>query len=180
MTQSKVVVYIAMSLDGFIAKPDGDLTLLSLVEREGEDYGYHQFLTTVGSVLMGRKTYEKVMSFGIPFPHQDVPCYIITSKEKNTSDGPEFYNGDLNALIQRLKTLEGDVFVDGGAELVNTLHIMDLIDRWIISVIPTFIGEGVRLFKEKSMDQVLNLVKVESFKTGLVQLTYDSKENQYV
>ena len=77
----KVIVYIAQSLDGFIAKPDGDIQWLSIVEKEGEDYGYNAFVESVDTVFMGRKTYEKVLSFGIEFPHKGRKCYVLTSQQ---------------------------------------------------------------------------------------------------
>ncbi len=78
MTSRKVILYIASSLDGFIAKENDDISFLSVVEKKGEDYGYHAFIETVDTVIMGRKTYDKVLSFGIDFPHHDKKCYELT------------------------------------------------------------------------------------------------------
>lgn len=70
-TTGKVILYIAMSLDGCIAKSDGDISFLSLVEKEGEDYGYSDFLKTIDTVIVGRKTYDKVMAMGYEYPYPD-------------------------------------------------------------------------------------------------------------
>ena len=71
MSDRKVILYIAMSLDGYIAKENGDISWLSVVEKQGEDYWYSKFINTIDTVVMGRKTYEKILSFGIEFPHKD-------------------------------------------------------------------------------------------------------------
>ncbi|HEY0041148.1 MAG TPA: dihydrofolate reductase, partial [Flavisolibacter sp.] len=79
--ERKVILYIATSLDGYIAKTDDDLGFLSIVEQEGEDYGYGEFLQTVDAVIVGRRTYDKVLSMGYAFPHADKDAYIITRTE---------------------------------------------------------------------------------------------------
>ncbi|MEI7504924.1 MAG: dihydrofolate reductase, partial [Paludibacter sp.] len=71
ISNRKVILYIAMSLDGYIAKPNDDLSFLSMVQQEGEDYGYTDFVNTVDTVIMGRKTYDWVMTQVPEFPHND-------------------------------------------------------------------------------------------------------------
>lgn len=170
----KVVVYIACSLDGYIAKPNDDLSFLSVVEQEGEDYGYHDFIATVDTVIMGRKTYDWVMRQVSEFPHADKEAYIITRTERPAVGKISFYVGDIKELIQHLKQKEGkNIFVDGGAEVIHALLQEDLIDAFYISIIPILLGGGVRLFKEGFKDQALQLHHVKHFKTGLVQLHYE-------
>ena len=169
----KVILYIAMSLDGYIAQPHDDLTFLSIVEQEGEDYGYHEFTQTVDTVIMGRRTYDKVLSFGIPFPHADKQTYIITRAAKPSEGNIHFYNGDLPTLIQQLKAQAGkDIFLDGGAEAVFALMQHHLIDEYIISIIPIFVGAGISLFKADRPAENLQLISAKSFEKGLVQLHY--------
>lgn len=83
MNNSKVILYKAMSLDGYIAKPNDDLSFLSIVEKEGEDYGYSNFISNVDTIIMGRKTYHWVMKNVDEFPHKNKNAFIITHKEKN-------------------------------------------------------------------------------------------------
>lgn len=80
----KVILYIAMSLDGYIAKEDDTIDFLSKVETPGEDYGYAEFTKTVDTIIWGRKTYDKVKLFGIDFPHQDKNVFVL-SKSKTGS-----------------------------------------------------------------------------------------------
>lgn len=169
----KVVLYIAVSLDGYIAKKNDDLDFLSLVEKEGEDYGYREFIQTVDAVIVGRRTYDKVLSMGFDFPHADKDAYIITRTPRPNIGNVKFYTGDLKELIQKLKLQDGkNIFCDGGAEIANELLREHLIDELIVSVIPILLGDGIRLFKADRPEQTLELVTIKSFETGLVQLHY--------
>jgi dihydrofolate reductase len=169
----KVLLYIAMSLDGYIARPDGDIDWLSSVQQEGEDYGYGDFIKTVDTVIMGRKTYDKVLLFGVPFPHSDKECYIITRSERPPIGNLIFYTKDLNNLIASLKEKQGgNIFVDGGAEIVNTMMKQRLFDEYIISIIPVFLGDGIRLFNDARPEETVTLVSSVRFDSGLVQLHY--------
>jgi dihydrofolate reductase len=168
-----VVVYIACSLDGYIAKPNDDLSFLSLVEQEGEDYGYQDFIQTIDTVIMGRKTYDWVMRQVPSFPHADKEAYIITRTPKPAVGNITFYTDDVKELIRQLKHKEGkNIFVDGGAEVIHTLLQENLIDEFYISILPILLGEGVRLFKEGFQEQELQLLEVKPFEKGLVQLYY--------
>jgi len=167
-----------MSLDGYIAKPNDDLSFLSIVEKEGEDYGYADFVSTVDTVILGRKTYDWIMKQVGEFPHADKKTYIITRKARPTIGKIVFYTGDLTNLVRKLKSENGkNIFCDGGAELVNELLKNDLLDAIIISVIPVLVGNGTRLFKDGRPEQKLKLVNVKTFNTGLTQLHYKRAEN---
>lgn len=162
-----------MSLDGFIAGEHDDLGFLSLVEQEGEDYGYAEFYKTIDTVIMGRKTYEKVLSFGIPYPHRDIRSYIITRTGRESEENIVFYDGGMADLVHRLQgEAGGHIFIDGGAEVVNLFIKEALIDEFVISVIPVLLGGGVRLFAEDNPFQRLALAGTRSFEKGLVQLHY--------
>jgi dihydrofolate reductase len=169
----KVILYIATSLDGYIAKQDDNLDFLSLVEQEGEDYGYADFEKTVDTVILGRRTYEIAASMAGHFPHSDKNAYIITRKPRPDTDSVKFYSGDLKALIHKLKSENGkDIFCDGGAGIVNELLKNDLIDEFIISIIPALLGDGIKLFQEGRPELKLELVSTKQFEKGLAQLHY--------
>lgn len=172
----KVILYIATSLDGYIAKPSDNLDFLSIVQKEGEDYGYEAFVNTVDTVIMGRKTYDWVMKQVTTFPHSDKESYIITHEMKPAIGKTVFYNDSLKDLVLELKTKEGkNIFVDGGAEIVHELLKHHLIDEYIISIIPILVGSGKKLFIDGRPEQLLELISVKPFDTGLVQLNYKSK-----
>jgi dihydrofolate reductase len=174
----KVILYIATSLDGYIAGPDDDLSFLSIVEQPGEDYGYADFVKSVDTVILGRKTYDWVMTQVPEFPHADKESYIITRTPRPAKGKTIFYTGDLKELILRIKSEKGkNIFVDGGAEIVNELLKQRLIDEFIISVIPILLGDGTRLFKDGRPEQTLKFVEARKFESGLIQLHYKCTDN---
>lgn len=171
--ERKVILYIATSLDGYIASPDDNLDFLSVVEQEGEDYGYAQFIETVDTVIVGRKTYDKVLSMGFDFPHTDKESYIVTRTAKPAIGKVQFYTENIKTLILKLKEQEGkNIFVDGGAEVVNLLLKDNLIDEFCISIIPVLLGGGIRLFQNNRPELPLKFIRSETFKSGLVQVWY--------
>jgi dihydrofolate reductase len=173
VNERKVFLYIAMSIDGYIATKDGDLSFLSIVEQANEDYGYAEFIKTIDTVILGRKTYDKVLSFGIPFPHADKKTFVITRTTKPKEGNITFYSGDLKELVVNLKKEEGkNIFVDGGAEVVNELMKQNLIDEYVLSIIPVFLGDGILLFKNGRPQTKMELVNSKQFEKGLVQLHY--------
>jgi len=169
----KLILYISCSLDGYIAKPGDDLDFLSLVQKEGEDYGYKEFATSVDTVILGRKTYDWVKNSGFDFPHRDKACYVITSQNMPIDGNIIFYKGDLTSLIRDLKESQGkNIFCDGGSDIVNQLLKDKLLDEMILSIIPILVGDGVRLFKDIRPEQMVELQSAKHFDTGLVQLHY--------
>lgn len=174
MSKRKVILYISMSLDGFIAGNDDDLSFLSAMEKEGEDYGYADFTASVDTYIVGRKTYEVVLNLVGSFPQaKQYDCYILTRQTIPNQSGITFYNGDIVALIRGLQQKEGkNIYCDGGGEVVHLFMEHDLIDEYIISVIPAVLGQGKRLFLGKTQARAIRLTSVKEYETGLVQLRY--------
>lgn len=174
--ERKLILYIAMSLDGYIATHDNDISFLSVVEEEGQDYGYQAFMDTIDTVILGRKTYQKVADMGYEYAPEGKTVYVITRTEKNSKGHVHFYTGSLENLVKQLKSKQGKhIFCDGGAEIVNELLKDNLIDEFIISVIPILLGNGIRLFKDGNSQQNLQLIDSKHFEKGLVQLHYTRK-----
>lgn len=177
MNKRKVIVFIACSVDGFIAGKEDNLDFLSIVEAPPEDYGYADFVSSVDTVIMGRKTYDKVLSFGVPFPHQDKACYVISASKKGKDEHVTFWNDDPEKLIDQLQKEEGaSIFVDGGAATIHSLLKKGLIDQFVISIIPHLLGSGIRLFSDEFPEQSLKLTDTKAFPSGLVQLWYQKKQ----
>ncbi|WP_290789721.1 dihydrofolate reductase family protein [Flavihumibacter sp. UBA7668] len=167
------ILYIAMSLDGYIAGKDDNLDFLSKVEVAGEDYGYAAFQQEVDTLIWGRRTYDKMLTFGIDFPHADKKCYVISATKTGSDENVEFA-ADPVALVQRLKTEPGrHIYCDGGGGVVKALLDAKLIDRLIVSVIPHLLGDGIRLFRDGRPEQQLVLHSSTPYASGLVQLRYD-------
>jgi dihydrofolate reductase len=173
MSERKVILFIAASLDGYIATPDEDLSFLSIVQQEGEDYGYSEFIEHIDTVIMGRKTYDWITKEMNEFPHSDKDTYIITRTPRPENGKIRFFTGDLSDLVHRLKLDSGkNIFIDGGSEIIDVLLKDNLIDELIISIIPILLGDGIRLFKDGRPELRLKLMHSECYGTGLVQLHY--------
>ncbi|TXJ28974.1 MAG: dihydrofolate reductase [Chitinophagaceae bacterium] len=174
----KLSLFIATSLDGYIAQPNDDLSFLKLVEKEGEDYGYAVFTDTIDTLIIGRKTYDYVLK-EIGSSHYDNgqrDVYVITRTQRPDAGRTIFYTGNLAELVKRLKSEKGkNIYCDGGAEIINELLKSDLIDEFIISIIPVLVGNGTRLFKDGRPWQQLELLNTKVFDTGLAQLHYRRK-----
>lgn len=165
-------------MDGYIAKPNDDLSFLSLVHQDGEDYGYSDFVNSVDTVILGRKTYDWVMTQVTEFPHADKNSFIITRTARTGIGKTNFYTGRLEDLISKLKTEQGkNIFIDGGAEIVNELLKENLIDEFIISIIPILVGSGIKLFNDGRPEQILELISTKQFDKGLTQLHYKRADN---
>ncbi|MCD8471869.1 MAG: dihydrofolate reductase family protein [Parabacteroides chartae] len=175
----KISLFIAISLDGYIAKPNNDLSFLKIVEKEGEDYGYAKFTSAIDTLIVGRKTYDYVLK-EIGSSHYDNgerDIYVITRTPKPNKGRVTFYTGDIAELVKKLKSENGKyIYCDGGAEVINELLKLDLIDEYIISIIPILLGNGTRLFKDGRPEQLLELISSKSFDTGLMQLHYKRKK----
>ncbi len=164
-------VFIATSLDGYIARADGRIDYLSIVERAGEHYGYRAFIDSIDTLVIGRSTYELALGFE-PWPYAGKRCIVLTRSEREAKHGEEFFSGEPRALVERLHA-EGAqrAYVDGGAVIQQFLAAR-LIDDLTISVLPILLGEGIRLFGDTQGDVLLDLVGSERYESGLVQLTY--------
>jgi len=171
-------IFIAISLDGYIAKPNDDLSFLKIAEKEGEDYGYAEFIATIDTIIIGRKTYDWVIkeAGSLHYDNGDINIYVITKTEKPPVGKITFYTGNLTELVQQLKNSNGkNIYCDGGAEVINELLKNDLVNEMIISVIPVLVGSGTRLFKDNRPEQLLEMVSTKTFETGLIQMHYKRK-----
>lgn len=180
MTQaSKVIVYIAVSLDGFIAKKDGDISWLASVDPAQEDYGYAPFMESVETIIMGRKTYEKVLSLVDKFPHQDKQCYVLSRNVEHGKDPHvTFYQGDINVLVNKIKsTTSRNIYIDGGAEVIHALRQGSLIDEYILFIAPILLGSGISLFKEIQGEEKLMFVGSQPYPSGYVRLHYQTNND---
>jgi dihydrofolate reductase len=164
-------VFIATSLDGFIARPDGGLDWLATVAAPGEDYGYEAFLASVDALVMGRGTYDAVLAFD-DWPYAGKRCVVLTHRAPPSRHGEEFYAGRPDELAARLAA--GGVTrvcVDGGV-VIQQFLAAELVDDLTVSILPVLLGDGVRLFAPGAPEQRLVLDECRSWPTGLVQLRY--------
>lgn len=174
----QVILYIAASLDGYIAKPDGNIDwLTSWPNPLGLDYGYNDLLKRIGSIVMGRKTYDEVLGFGIEWPYAEFDTYVISTNANHqlSTTRTQVVNSDIEGLIAQLKDhSEKDIWLVGGGQLVTTFMNHNLIDKMILTLVPIVLGDGIQLFPNHPKETQWKLANVETFDTGLVSLTYES------
>lgn len=172
---AKIIVYIAMSLDGFIADRDGGVGWLDDVHPSEADggFGYAKFYDSVGSIIMGRVTYEQVLNFGV-WPYPGKPANVFTSKLPE-GDHPdvEFTSDDPKAFVEGLGARsEQDIWLVGGGKLIAAFREQGLIDQYTITIIPVLLGEGVPLFVGGQPGETLRLEDMKRFDSGIAQLNY--------
>lgn len=171
----KVILYISMSIDGFIATKQDNLDWLSIAEKEGEDYGYTEVYEEADTYLVGRKTYDVILSLtGGTLPQtENMNCYVFTREDRPAEKNLNFYNDPVEQLIKELRSQKGkNIVCDGGGEMVRSLMEKDLIDEYIISVIPTILGDGKRLFLGGINQLNVKAMPSKYYDTGVVQLHY--------
>jgi dihydrofolate reductase len=177
----KISVYIATSLDGFIAREDGDIEWLHNSGHgemdEGEDFGYEKFMSTVDALVMGRKTYEKVLSFGGDWPYGKNPVFVLSTSGVKIPDAisetVSSLSGSPQKIVKQLEKLGYQhIYLDGGLTIQKFLEA-GLVDEITITKIPVFIGNGIPLFGPLSKDIKLKHVQTEAFNNGFAQSRYE-------
>ncbi|ASR49256.1 deaminase [Paenibacillus kribbensis] len=161
---NEVVLYIAVSLDGYIALPDGSVDWLFDVKGDGGDNGYADFYDTVGTVLMGRLTYEEVLKLSDDFLYAGKPCYVLTRSLAKHEQAPHvtFTDEAMTELVPRLQEqAEGAVWLVGGGQLVQAFIQEGLLDKAIIAIIPKVLGQGIPLFPKGTLPSTFELKEIE-------------------
>lgn len=171
----KTVLFIAMSLDGYIADRNGGVGWLNGQGEDNENMDtYSEFVKGIDTILMGWNTYHQVVTELSPteWIYGDFTTYVITHHECASSEQIRFKSENPIDLLKRLKTESGkDIWICGGANLVRQFVREDLIDQYYISVIPTLLGTGIRLFENGKKEIKLKLVKTQTY-NGITDLVY--------
>lgn len=174
----KIKLYIATSLDNYIARTNGNIDWLeSFPTPKGEDFGYGALMANVDTTLMGNKTYQQVLGFDVPFPYSGSKNYVFTRQQGLKSDeNVQFVSTDAVSFIQDLKNKPGrDIWLIGGGQLNTVLLDADLIDEMIITIFPIVLGEGIPLFAPTAKEKVFQLEASKAYENGFVQLIYRKK-----
>lgn len=163
ISNSKTILYIAMSLDGYIARLDGTFDWLLDVEGDGGDNGYAAFYRTIGSVVMGRSSYESVLTIPGEFPYADRPTYVLSRSEQPPAPHVQFITENVATLIPRLKqSSKGDVWILGGGQLVQSVIEQQLLDEIEVAIIPKVLGEGIPLFPKGTVPTLLKTIRTQT------------------
>src|SRR5436190_24392772 len=174
----KIIVYIATSADGFIARKNGSVDWLDRPAPKG-NYGMMRFWKSIDTILLGRKTYDMSVRFvkegkATPDMFAGVKHYAFSRKPpKKVLYGFEFVKEPIKKFAKRLRAQKGkDIWMMGGAGIIGSFLDAGAIDEFIIHVIPTFIGEGIPLIARKRRTVPLKLVSSKTYPDGVVQLHY--------
>lgn len=174
---SKITLYIASSLDGFIADEDGGVEWLETFDdtyQDGESgSSYEDFFESVECLVMGANTYEQILTFG-DWPYGDRPTFITTHEDlPKKKEIITFYEGNVRALVEDTIPSEYEhIWIVGGAVLAQEFLKQDLIDEIRLSVIPVLLGDGIPLFGDSGSEQALHLMDSTAYESGIVELQY--------
>ena len=174
-----LVLFIASSLDGYIATKDDSLEWLFNVEGEG-DNGFTEFYETVDTILLGKRTYDWIMEHETEeYPYKNKECYVFTRSSIEDTDNVKFINEDVTKFVNKLKKQDGkNIWIVGGGELLHSFFEEKLIDEIIVTIAPTILGNGIPLFKEGDYQLDLTLKSTNNF-NQFVELHYVVKKNSH-
>lgn len=170
----KIIVHIATSADGFIARPDGDLEWLTEHPAPKGFYGIGAFMKSVDAKVIGRKTYDLSVQMGAKFGTK-TPHYVFSRRPAPSSvpAGVEFVSEPIGEFAKRLRAEKGkSIWMMGGGEIIASFLDAGAIDEFVLTVMPTFIGEGIPLIAHRHRHVPLHLQSVKKFSNGVVQVHY--------
>lgn len=167
----EVVLYIAASLDGYIASADGGIDWLKPYETE--DYGYGQFIEGVGSIVMGRRTFDQLAGFE-SWPYEGKRVVVLSGRPIDAPPAGVTVSAEpVPQLVERLLAHDdGNIWLCGGGDVIAQFFEHDLIDRLELFLIPVVLGEGVPLFPEGLWRSLFALQRAHAFESGVAGLSY--------
>ena len=169
---TEFIIFIATSLDGYIARSDGSIDWLPSPEANEEDYGYRNFYDSIDALVMGSTTYKQVLGFG-DWPYPGKISYILTSRNLSTTRTDIlFVKGGMEEVLKHVKKKSYKrVWLMGGGNLVSSFINRGLVNEYIIAIIPTILGSGISLYQSVT-ELKLDLISAESYSSGVVELHY--------
>ncbi len=171
----KVVLYIAMSLDGYIADKSGSVSWLNGDGSDPENCGsYPEFSDTVDTVILGYKTYHQIVTELSPdsWPYAGMQSYVLTHHKQEDHSEIHFINSTISSLLNSLKQQDGkDIWLCGGADIIDQALKANCVDELTISILPMLLGDGIRLFQTNETPKPLTLISRKSY-NGIVDLVY--------
>ncbi|PAX59502.1 dihydrofolate reductase family protein [Brunnivagina elsteri] len=169
---TKFILYIATSVDGYIARSDGSVDWLPSPEVDGEDYGYGKFYDSIDALVMGSTTYEQILEFG-DWQYPGKLSYVFTSRNLSTKrNNILFVKGGIEEVILDMNRRGYKrVWLVGGGNIISSFLNKGLVDEYIITIIPIILGSGISLFQSVS-ELKLNFVGIKSYNSSAVELRY--------
>lgn len=172
MDRPKISIYIAASIDGYIARKDGSLDWLDRVGGFDEDYGFQKLLNSIDALIIGRKTYEVATTVPDPYPGKRV--VVLSNSLNSVRKDMELYRGDLSELLKKLhKDGIKHIWIDGGTTISQFLSLQ-MVDMMTLSIIPVILGSGIPLFNVIDREIPFRVISSQAYPSGLVQLRYET------
>lgn len=169
----KSILYIATSLDGFVAGKDDDISWLDPFNEV--DYGFDEFFSTIGAAILGRKTYEIETGMGLGNVHP-VQKFVLTHKMPGKKTWPAdvvFTDESIETVLQKAKnSTTKNIWIEGGAQITQQFLEKGLLQEIVLAIVPVLLGEGIRLFENGKHRSDLTLIDLKKFDKGLIQMTY--------
>ncbi|NQU55061.1 MAG: dihydrofolate reductase [Bacteroidetes bacterium] len=175
----KIKLYIAISLNGKIAKSDGSVDWLESIPNPNKlDYGYSDFYKSIDITIQGNTTYKQIIGWGIDFPYADKKNYVLTRKQElqNTKDVEFISENHIDFIKQIKKENKQDIWLIGGGQINTMLLNENLIDEIQLFVMPVIIESGIELFETLPKETKLKLIETKSYSTGVVELKYNVEQ----
>ncbi len=173
----KIKVYIAASLDGYIARPDGELDwLLKYPMPTGTEYGYKDLMDSIDMVIIGGRTYREMLCMDIVWPYKNKKTYVVSRNSMETEENIEYITENIIEKISELQDAEGkDIWLVGGGELITMFLNEGLIDELQICYIPIILGAGIPLFSNNPKESNWELIGNTAYDSGIIKIDYQIK-----
>lgn len=168
-----LIYYVAASLDGYIARPDGRVDWLEAIQTSGDDHGYHAFYDGIDALLMGRMTFDALMDCEGAWPYPNKPCLVLTRyPHQHLPPGVSMRHCTPSEALTELAALGHQrIWLVGGGSLAGNCFAAGLLDELVVSLEPYLLGAGIPMFSS-GLERSLRLHEQRSFSSGVVQLHY--------
>jgi len=170
----KIIVYIATSLDGYIAREDGSIDWLS----ESAESRYDKFYKSIDTVIMGKTTYDQILTFG-GYPYKDKKSFVFTTANQTKDENAEFVSDVDKFVKDGFPGVCKNIWFVGGAQIVASFLKQKVVDEIIVTMIPVILGKGIQLFKNMESETKLELIKTEKY-AQLADLHYSVLKQSYL
>lgn len=173
----KIILYIAASIDGRIAEPEGGIEWLSEFPiTEEMNYGYKEFMASIDTIIMGGRSWRELSNMDTMGAYADKAVYVVSHHNWGETENIKFITENVIERIADLRNEQGkDIWLFGGGELVSMLLAADLVDEMRIAYIPVILGSGISLFPEQPKESKWELIPAQSYDSDVLVITYQRR-----
>lgn len=170
----KIILYIAASIDGQIAEPDGGMEWLSEYPiTETMNYGYKEFMASIDTIIMGGGSWRELSNMDAMGSYADKKVYVVSHNDWDGKENVKFITGNIIETISKLRNEPGkDIWLFGGGELVSILLAANLVDEMQIAYIPVILGAGIPLFPNTPKESKWKLIGNTAYDSGVIKVDY--------